>query len=138
VTSRDLVAVANAAAMTASTIPGGAGLPALEVYCMLVKVEPWPDGFETRARESGRAQCANVSGLTPISDYVAIIVDEHGRREHPSARPRERVGFGVHARSRTSSGCGTAKGVAGARPHLRGSARERQARTSELRFAAGR
>lgn len=91
-TSRDLFALANAAAMTASTIPGGTGVPALEVCCMLVvKVELWPDGVETRAREIRRAQCANVSGLTPTSDHVAIIVDEHGRRERPSSRPRERV-----------------------------------------------
>ncbi|MCZ7538055.1 MAG: hypothetical protein M5T61_20410 [Acidimicrobiia bacterium] len=80
-TSRDLFALANAAAMTASTIPGGTGVPALEVCCMLVvKVELWPDRSNARAREIRRAQCANVSGLTPTSDHVAIIVDEHGRR----------------------------------------------------------
>ena len=46
---------------------------------LVVKVELWPFGDATRSREIGRIGIGNVSG-SMISDYVAVLVDDTGRR----------------------------------------------------------
>ena len=43
-----------------------------------MRVELWPGGDESRAREIGRACIANVSQLTHVSNYVVVAADEDG------------------------------------------------------------
>ena len=43
---------------------------------LVVKVEVWPDGDPTRAREVGRLGTANVSALADLSDYSVTVVED--------------------------------------------------------------
>jgi hypothetical protein len=45
---------------------------------LVVRVELWPDGDGTRARQVGLAGLANVSELADASDYVGVLTDDCG------------------------------------------------------------
>lgn len=45
---------------------------------LVIKVELWPGGRPSAAHEIGRAAAANVSALSELSDYVAVLRDDSG------------------------------------------------------------
>lgn len=47
---------------------------------LVIKVEVWPNGRESGAREIARAGAANVSDMAELSDYQVVRVDERGER----------------------------------------------------------
>lgn len=59
---------------------------------LLVKVEIWPGGSETHAREIGRVKIGNLSDLADVSDYMVIayegdtVVAESTVRRHRRAQ----------------------------------------------------
>lgn len=45
---------------------------------LVVKIELWPGGRESDAREIGRAAIVNVSSLAWVSDYIVLSRDDRG------------------------------------------------------------
>lgn len=52
---------------------------------LVVKVELWPGGRESGAREIGRAAIVNISSLNEVSDYLVIAADEMERDRRGSS-----------------------------------------------------
>jgi len=47
---------------------------------LVIKIEVWPGGRGDHPREIGRAAAANVTSLSPTSDYVAVLRDDTGHQ----------------------------------------------------------